>query len=119
MGKCQQMAREGTCAVQLCERLGLWVNGRDEAGFMTQVSQEASELVRLPLGARLLRTIGTVYENYAEQFFMSLRGSFTVDSQLASWRDSTHAINVRVQALEHGAERLRREADARPGDCGV
>lgn len=120
--KRQQMHREVTCAVQLVERLGLWVNGRDEAGFTAQVAQEASELVRLPLGGRLLRTIGGVYENYAEQFFMNLRGSFTIDSHLASWRDSTHAINVRVQAASsmarsaYAVKRMHDHVSAEPAD---
>lgn len=102
--KRQQMAREVQCAKNLCERLDRWVLGRDEVGFTTSVSQEASELVRVSFGGRLLRTIGGVYEAAAEQFFASLRGNFTIETQLASLRESTHNAKVRIQAMSSVAK---------------
>ncbi|CAK0799883.1 unnamed protein product [Prorocentrum cordatum] len=101
--KRQQMHREVTCAVQLVERLGLWVNGRDEAGFMAQVWQEASELVRLPLGGRLLRTIGGVYENYADQFFMNLRGVAGVSTAWALSQRGQSVLLLEQNSLTSGS----------------
>jgi len=95
----QQQTREVNCATQLCERLDLWVLGRDEAAFMTAIFEEASELVRVSFGGRLLRTIGGIYENAAEQFFVSLRGHFTLETQVASWKESAHQAKVRFQAV--------------------
>lgn len=97
--KRQQMAREVQCAKNLCERLDRWVLARDEVGFTNSISQEASELVRVSFGGRLLRTIGIIYESCAEQFFASLRGQFTLETQLASLRESTHNAKVRLQAM--------------------
>lgn len=93
----QQFVREVRCAQQLCERLDRWVVGRDEAGFMASVSQEASELVRTAFGGRLLRTIGTAYEFCAEQWLAALRGNFTLETHLQSWKETTHAARVRMQ----------------------
>mmetsp|Transcript_23735 Transcript_23735/g.74712 ORF Transcript_23735/g.74712 Transcript_23735/m.74712 type:complete len:912 (-) Transcript_23735:89-2824(-) len=102
--KRQQMAREVRCAMQLAERLDRWVTARDEAGFMTSILQEASELVRVSFGGRLLRTIGSVYESCAEQYLANLRGNFTIETQLASWRESTHVAKVRMQAMSSVAK---------------
>jgi len=99
-----QMSREVKCATRLCERLDRWVLGRDEAGFLNSVCQEASELVRVSFGGKLLRTIGGMYEGAAEQFFTSLRGSFTLDQQLASWKESTRAAKAKVQAVSSMAK---------------
>mmetsp|Transcript_111694 Transcript_111694/g.315468 ORF Transcript_111694/g.315468 Transcript_111694/m.315468 type:complete len:503 (+) Transcript_111694:3-1511(+) len=92
----QQFIREVSCAKQLCERLDLWVLGRDEAGFMSTVSFEAAELVRVSFGGRLLRTIGCIYENFAEQYMINLRGHFTFESQLNQMRDSSHAAKAKI-----------------------
>lgn len=97
--KRQQAMREVRCAVHLVERLDRWVLGRDEAGFMTLICQEASELVRVSFGARLLRTIGSVYESCAEQWLANLHGNFSIEGHLASWRDSTHSAWVKMSAL--------------------
>jgi hypothetical protein len=96
--KRQQHAREVRCAVHLCERLERWVHGRDEAGFMAAASQEASELVRASFGGRLLRTMGQIYENCAEQWLANTYGIFTVEGQLASLKGSSHSVHVRVAA---------------------
>jgi hypothetical protein len=100
----QQFLRLVKCAVTLRERLSKWVDDRDEAGFMAQISQEAKELTHVSFGGRLLRTIGEIYEAKAEEFLTSLHGSFTVDSQLAQWRDSIHATKVKVQAVSSVAK---------------
>lgn len=99
-----QMSREVKCASRLCERLDRWVMGRDEAGFLMSVCQEASELVRVSFGGKLLRTIGEAYESCAEQWFASLRGAFTLDQQLASWKESSHAAKVKIQAMSSMAK---------------
>jgi len=95
----QQFVREVRCATHLAERLDLWVLGRDEAGFMASVSQEAAELVHVSFGGRLLRTIGGVYESCAEQFFASLRGTFTFETQMAQLRESSHKVQAKVQLM--------------------
>mmetsp|Transcript_81676 Transcript_81676/g.189702 ORF Transcript_81676/g.189702 Transcript_81676/m.189702 type:complete len:919 (-) Transcript_81676:103-2859(-) len=102
--KRQQTAREVRCATKLCERLDRWVLGRDEAGFVTSITQEATELVRVSFGGRLLRTIGGVYETCAEQFFAQLHGNFTLETQLASWRETTHNAKVKIQAMSSVAK---------------
>lgn len=97
--KRQQHLREVRCAGHLRERLDRWVLGRDEAGFMTAACQEASELVRVSFGGRLLRTIGGIYEMAAEQFFSSMRGNLTLETTVASWKESTHQYKVRFNAM--------------------
>mmetsp|Transcript_102297 Transcript_102297/g.257674 ORF Transcript_102297/g.257674 Transcript_102297/m.257674 type:complete len:616 (+) Transcript_102297:30-1877(+) len=112
--KRQQLMREVRCAEQLCTRLDRWVLGRDEAGFMLAASQEAAELVRVSFGGRLLRTIGGVYESSAEQFFVTMRGNFTIENQVASWRETTHVAKVRLQAMRsvaHSAMAVKRMHD--------
>lgn len=100
----QQFLRLVKCAVSLRDQLSKWVLERDEAGFMAQISQEAKELTHVSFGGRLLRTIGNVYELKAEEFLASLHGSFTIDSQLVSWRDSIRATSVKVQAVSSVAK---------------
>lgn len=100
----QQYYREVRCAVRLAERLNRWVLGRDEEGFATSLSQEASDLVQNSFGGRLLRTIGGIYESCAEQFFTSLRGHFTLDSQLAQLRESSHTAKVKCHLGWSGAK---------------
>lgn len=97
--KRQQFAREVTCSTQLCERLDRWVSGRDEVGFMNSVVQEASDLVRVSFGGKLLRTIGFIYERSADQFLASLRGNFTIESGINQVRDRSHAAQVRFSAV--------------------
>lgn len=97
--KRQMFLREVNCASHLCKRLDRWVMGRDEAGFIMATTQEAAELVRVSFGGRLLRTIGGVYEGCAENFFTTLRGNFTLETQLAAWRESTRATKVKLQAM--------------------
>lgn len=119
--KRQQIVREVRCAAQLCERLDRWVMGRDEAGFMLATSQEASELVRVSFGARLLRTIGGVYESSADQWFSGLRGNLSFESHLASWRESTHVAKVRIQAMSSVAKSafaVKRMHDVAGGHMG-
>jgi len=87
--KRQQWNREVRCATHLAERLNRWVLGRDEVGFVQSVSQEASELVHVSFGGRLLRTIGGIYTSVAEQFFTTLRGQLSLESQVAQWKEST------------------------------
>jgi len=99
-----QVCREIKCATRLCERLDRWVLGRDEAGFLLSISQEASELVQVSFGGKLLRTIGGVYESCAEQWLASLRGTFTLDQQLASLKECTHAAKMKVQAMSSTAK---------------
>eukprot|EP00812_Abedinium_dasypus_P015095 NODE_867_length_1333_cov_197.234742.p1 GENE.NODE_867_length_1333_cov_197.234742~~NODE_867_length_1333_cov_197.234742.p1 ORF type:complete len:378 (-),score=122.26 NODE_867_length_1333_cov_197.234742:198-1283(-) len=96
--KRQQFVREVQCAVNLVDRLDRWVIGRNEAGFMTAATQEASELVKVSFGGRLLRLIGGVYESQAEQFFENLHGHYTLSSQMAQWRDSTQQTMGRLTA---------------------
>ncbi|CAK0788258.1 unnamed protein product, partial [Prorocentrum cordatum] len=100
----QQFLRLVKCAVSLRDQLSKWVLERDEAGFMAQISQEAKELTHVSFGGRLLRTIGAVYEAKAEEFLISLHGSFTLDAQLVSWRDSIRATSVKVQAVSSVAK---------------
>merc|ERR1719433_2155859 len=71
---------------------------------MTSIAQEASELVRVSFGGRLLRTIGGVYESCADQFFVALRGNFAIETQIASLRESTHNAQVRMQAMSSVAK---------------
>mmetsp|Transcript_37711 Transcript_37711/g.56276 ORF Transcript_37711/g.56276 Transcript_37711/m.56276 type:complete len:220 (+) Transcript_37711:3-662(+) len=61
-------------------------------------SQEASELVRVSFGGRLLRTIGGVYEQAARAFFSSCKGNFSVESQVNSWTESARSVSVRMSA---------------------
>mmetsp|Transcript_34194 Transcript_34194/g.102069 ORF Transcript_34194/g.102069 Transcript_34194/m.102069 type:complete len:906 (-) Transcript_34194:197-2914(-) len=120
--KRQQMAREVQCAQTLCQRLDRWVIGRDEEGFMASISQEACELVRVSFGGRLLRTIGTIYETCAEQYFASLRGHFTLETQLAALRESTHNARVRFQAMSSVAKSalaVKRMHDAAGSQAGA
>lgn len=86
--KRQQWNREVRCATHLAERLNRWVLGRDEVGFVQAVSQEASELVHVSFGGRLLRSIGTIYETIAEQFFVSLRGPLTMESHMSQLKEN-------------------------------
>eukprot|EP00930_Biecheleria_cincta_P045141 TRINITY_DN31118_c0_g1_i1.p1 TRINITY_DN31118_c0_g1~~TRINITY_DN31118_c0_g1_i1.p1 ORF type:complete len:897 (-),score=215.42 TRINITY_DN31118_c0_g1_i1:84-2774(-) len=97
--KRQQFAREVTCASELVARLDRFVIGRNQDGWTASVLQEAQELARVSFGGRLLRTIGAAYGFAAEQFFTAMYGNFTLDGQLQSWKDSTHAAKVKVQAL--------------------
>eukprot|EP00927_Polykrikos_kofoidii_P039945 TRINITY_DN34227_c0_g1_i1.p1 TRINITY_DN34227_c0_g1~~TRINITY_DN34227_c0_g1_i1.p1 ORF type:complete len:901 (+),score=179.97 TRINITY_DN34227_c0_g1_i1:130-2832(+) len=96
--KLQQFAREVNCSTHLCERLDRWVVGRDEVGFVNSVVQEASELVRVSFGGRLLRTMGCIYERCAEQFLVSLKGMFTVESGFSQIVESSHVAQVRLSA---------------------
>eukprot|EP00440_Ansanella_granifera_P056650 gb/GFBE01061403.1/.p1 GENE.gb/GFBE01061403.1/~~gb/GFBE01061403.1/.p1 ORF type:complete len:895 (+),score=210.96 gb/GFBE01061403.1/:1-2685(+) len=102
--KRQQFVREVTCATSLVSRLDRWVMGRNQDGWVASVLQEAIELSRVSFGGRLLRTIGGVYESAAEQFFTSMRGNFTIDGQIQSWKESTHAAQVKVQAFSSVAK---------------
>lgn len=97
--KRQQFVREVSCASKLCERLDRWVIGRDEVGFMSSTAQEACELVRVSFGSRLLRTLGTVYEGAALQYFAALRGNFTLETQVNQWRESYRQSGTRMQAM--------------------
>lgn len=96
--KRQQFAREVSCASELVARLDRFCIGRNQDGWTASVLQEAQELARVSFGGRLLRTIGAAYEFAAEQFFTAMFGNFTLDGQLQSWKDSTHAAKVKVQA---------------------
>eukprot|EP00931_Biecheleriopsis_adriatica_P100381 TRINITY_DN75705_c0_g1_i1.p1 TRINITY_DN75705_c0_g1~~TRINITY_DN75705_c0_g1_i1.p1 ORF type:complete len:892 (-),score=238.95 TRINITY_DN75705_c0_g1_i1:80-2755(-) len=102
--KRQQFIREVTCATQLVQRLDRFVIGRNQDGWVASVLQEATELARVSFGGRLLRTIGGVYEAAAEQFFTYMYGNFTIDGQIQSWKDSTHAAQVKVQAMSSVAK---------------
>mmetsp|Transcript_59018 Transcript_59018/g.111184 ORF Transcript_59018/g.111184 Transcript_59018/m.111184 type:complete len:946 (+) Transcript_59018:59-2896(+) len=102
----QQFNREVHCACHLVERLNRWVIGRDEGGFMTAISQEASELAHVSFGGRLLRTIGNIYETCAEQYLASMRGNFTIETQMAQWRESHHSIKVRATAASSVAKSI-------------
>jgi len=97
--KRQQFIREVSCATQLVQRLDRWAVGRNEDGWVHSVLQEAAELSRVSFGGRLLRTIGACYQNAAQQWLTCLRGNFTIDGQLQSWKESTHAAQVKVQAM--------------------
>lgn len=55
-----QRRREVQCAVNLANKLNLFVDG-DESTFIEKAQQEAKELSELPLGAALLGVIGQVY----------------------------------------------------------
>merc|ERR1719263_185089 len=94
-----QFTREVLCAKHLVERLNRWVLGRDESGFVQSIYQEASELVHVSFGDRLLRTIGKVYESAADQYFINLRGSFTVETQLAQWKESHKQTKARFNLV--------------------
>lgn len=94
-----QHQREVRCAAQLCERLDRWVIGRDELGFTSDASKEASDLARVSFGPRLLRAIGTVYEICAEQWLANLHGTFTIEGHWASLRDTTRSMHLRVTAV--------------------
>merc|ERR1719316_2393304 len=89
--KRQQHRREVSLAKYLADKLDRWVLGRDEAGFMSTLAQEASELRKASFGPRLLRTIGWVYENASEQFFGALQGTLSFQQQVAQWRETSHA----------------------------
>jgi len=116
----QQVTREVRCAMNLCERMDRWVIGRDQSGFMMSASQEASELARVSFGGRLLRTMGGIYESCALQFFSTMRGSF-LESQLAQWNETTHAAQLRMNAMSsvaRSAFAVKRVYDA-AGAAGV
>lgn len=100
----QQFVRAVEGATHLRERLHQWVVKRDEAGFISSISQEASELVRVSFGPQLLRTIGGIYESCAEQFLADARGKFSLGTHLASLKDSTHTAKVRMQILSSVAK---------------
>merc|ERR1712048_897080 len=102
--KRQQFRREVLCAKQLCERLDRYVTDRDEVAFTADAAQEASELARVSFGGRLLRTIGGVYVNCAEQFFAGLRGNFTIESQLAQMFEASQNAKSKINALVSGAQ---------------
>lgn len=102
--KRQQFVREVQCAAQLVSRLDRWVSGRNQDGWVTSILQEATELSQVSFGGRLLRTIGGVYEAAADQFFMSLRGNFTVENYAQSWKDSAYSAKVKVQAMSSVAK---------------
>jgi len=112
----QQWNREVRCATHLAERLNRWVLGRDEVGFVQSVSQEASDLVHVSFGGRLLRTIGIIYESCAEQFFTNLRGNLTVESQVVQWKESAHMVQskcrrvVSLGLLAHSAKKMQEAA---------
>lgn len=102
--KQQQFVREVTCAKNLVQKLDRWVLERDEHGFTQAVSQEAADLVQVSFGGRLLRTIGGIYESCAEQWFANLHGNFTLEMQLAQWRESAQSWQARANALSSCAK---------------
>lgn len=102
--KRRQFIREVKCAKNLCERLSLWVEKRDEVGFLKSISLEAHDLVKTPFGGRLLRTLGTVYENAVEQYIGGLRGHFTLETQWAGWRETARSASSRFNAMSSVAK---------------
>jgi len=102
--KKKQLSREVKCAQNLCQQLDPWVVNRDEAGFMTSISQEAAELKRASFGGRLLRTIGFIYENCAEQFLVGMHGSFTLQSQASMWRETCNNAKARLALVSSVAK---------------
>lgn len=110
--KREQFEREVQCAAHLCSRLDRWVTRRDERGFVSASCQEATELVRVSFGGRLLRVIGHVYESSAERWLSALRRNVGV---LSSVREGAHDVQVRANAassIARSALAVKRAASA-------
>lgn len=60
----RQRKRELQCAVNLANKLDLFVDG-DEEAFLSKIEKEADELSETPLGASLLFVIGSTYNQRA------------------------------------------------------
>jgi len=61
----KQTKREVQCAVDLAEKVQLFVEGKEDE-FKEQVTEEAKDLANSPFGATLLHAIGYVYEEQAQ-----------------------------------------------------
>merc|ERR1712107_106654 len=61
-------------------------------------------LKRTSFGGRLLYAIGGVYVSCAEMFFAKLSGHFSLESQMAEWRQSARSTMVHVAAASSVAK---------------
>ena len=61
----KQTKREVQCAVDLAEKVQLFVEGKEDE-FKEQVTEEAKDLANSPFGATLLHAIGYVYEEQTQ-----------------------------------------------------
>ena len=62
-----QIQREVRCALNLAAILQRYLDG-DEPSFLSSVTEEATVLVNTPFGEELVRAIGWVYANKADQW---------------------------------------------------
>lgn len=81
----KQRRREVQCAVNLCKKLQVYVDG-DEATFIENCKNEVVELASSPLGGTLLDLIGNVYQDKARSEMN------TVDGIAISFRQTGMAI---------------------------
>jgi len=111
----KQRKREIQCAVNLAEKIGLYVDGH-ETEFLDKVRAEAKDLSETPLGGSLLDLIGTFYIDeakselsYLDSFLVSAKnnGNAFVEFFSTLWTGAQAAIS----ALELSA--LQAKADAK------
>jgi hypothetical protein len=97
-----QFKREVRCANCLAQRLNQWVLERDEAGFVKSVQDEATDLLYASFGDRLLRTVGAIYHNAAEEYLKSLQGSMAIARELSGWKDSAKQTQLKLNIASSG-----------------
>lgn len=69
----KQRRREVQCALNLVAKLKVYTDG-DEEGFKKKVTEEATALAETPLGAALLRLVGSVYTDRASSEMNTVQG---------------------------------------------